>query len=390
MWGKNKQLKLFFYRNIKSNSNTRLQAFVKSLLTRLVPIICVLFFHINKVEAQNEKTYPTYINAMYTSGHISKHSQNVSHLSRGFTNGVDIIASNLIPIRTKMDDRPKLVYLDLGIHYINYPMDFLGQSIAVTIGRSGRVAQLGKFQLLGQFMTGLGYCSDPFTQENNKNNVMSTHVGFHINGSLSGIYPIYKNWNALLGVAYSHLSNAATQKPNSGYNVMSLNAGVSYHIQDKVINDSFEYYTSTRKYYYHLLGTYFPVPSGSYSDEKFPCYNFHAQLERNLSIHHSLLLSLDYSNNQKEVYPSREKPEDASSNNHNYFGASIGGNWKYSFIDLSVTNGFYFLKPWNVSNINYTLVHFKFYALKNKYFALGVKAEGVTAINFEAGIGVKL
>lgn len=383
-------MKLILCRHKQPNGYNKIEPIFNSYLLKLLPVAYLLFFLSNRAEAQNEKTYPTYLNTMYTSGHISQHSQNVSHTSRGFTHGVDIIASNLIPIRTKMDDRPKLVYLDVGVHYLNYPMDFLGQSIAVTIGRSGRVAQVGKFQLLGQFMTGLGYCSNPFTQENNKNNAMSTHVGFHINGSLSGVYPIYRNWNALLGVAYTHLSNAATQKPNSGYNVMSVNAGVSYHLKDKVINDSFDYYNSTRKYYYHMLGTYFPVSSGSYSGEKFPCYNFHAQLERNLSIHHSLLLSFDYSNNHKEKYPYREKPEDASSNNYNYFGASIGGNWKYSFFDINVTNGFYFVKPWHVNNINYTVVHFKLYALKNKYFALGLKAEGVTAINFEAGIGIKL
>lgn len=383
-------MKFYFCRYKQRNSYNRLESFIKSPLAKLVPVICVLFFLSNEAEAQNEKTYPTYLNTMYTSGHISKHSQNVSHTSRGYTNGVDILATNLIPIRTKMNDRPQLVYLDVGVHYIHYPMDFLGQSIAVTIGRSGRIAQLSKFQLFGQFMTGLGYASNPFSQENNKNNAMSTHVGFHINANLTGIYPIYKNWHASLGVVYSHLSNAATHKPNSGYNVMSVNVGAAYHFKDKTINDSFDYYDTTRKFYYHLIGTYFPVPSGSYSNEKYPCYNFHAQLERNLSIHHALLLSLDYSNNQRELYPFREKPEDAGSNNSNYFGASIGANWKYSFVDFSVTNGFYFLKPWNVDNINYTVVHFKFYAFKNKYFILGLKAEGVTAINFEAGIGFKL
>ena len=48
------------------------------------------------------------------------------------------------------------------------------------------------------------------------------------------------------------------------------------------------------------------------------------------------------------------------------------------------------VKPWYVRNINYTVVHFKIYALKNKYFVIGLKSEGVTAINFEAGIGFKL
>lgn len=350
----------------------------------------MLIFSVSTIEAQNEKSYSTYFNSVYTSGHISKHSQNVSHTSRGFTNGFDFIASNLIPIKTKMDDRQKLAYLDFGIHFTDYPMDFLGQSIAVTIGRSGRVVQLGKFQLFGQLLQGIGYTSEPFSQRNNKNNAMSTSFGFYVNGNITGVYPIYKNWNALVGFAFSHLSNAARQKPNSGYNVMAVNAGVSYHFKDKIMDDSFDYYTNTRKYYYHLIGTYFPVPSGSYSNETFPCYNFHAQAERNLSLHHSLLLSLDYSNNHKEPYPYKEKEETDGNNNYNYFGASIGANWKYSFIDLCVTNGFYLIKPWHENNINYTIANFKFYVIKNKYFIIGLKAEGITAINLEAGVGFRL
>lgn len=383
-------MKLYLYPYISIGKNDGVKTFIKGSFGALVSVVYVLILTANTANAQNEKLYQTYVNAMYTSGHISKHSQNVSHTSRGYTNGVDILAYNLIPIKTKMDDRPHLVYLDMGLHYIKYPMDFLGESVAVSMGRSGKLWQWGKFQLLGQFMSGIGYCSKPFSQENNKNNAMSTHFGFHINGNLSGIYPIYESWYASLGVAYSHLSNAARRKPNSGYNVMSLNLGVAYHFKDKTINDSFDYYESTRKFYYHLIGTYFPVPSGAYNDDKYPCYNFHAQLERNLSVHHSLLLSFDYSNNQKELYPYREKPEEARNNDHNYFGASIGANWKYSFVDFNVTNGFYFLKPWYVNNINYTVVHFKFYALKNKYIVFGLKAEGVTAINFEAGLGFKL
>lgn len=352
--------------------------------------LILLFFFFDKAQAQNEKIYPSYINTMYTSGHISVHSEKISHAARGFTHGFDIISTNLLPVKTKMGDRQKLIYLDIGLHYINYPMNYLGESFALTFGRSGQIARWKKLSLNGQFMHGIGFCTDPYTQHNNKNNAISTHIGFHIHANLTATYPIYKNWHALFALGYSHLSNAAIKKPNLGYNVLSTNFGVAYHVKDKTINESFEYYQDSRKYYYHVIGTCFPTTSRSYSGEKFPSYSFHLQTERNLSLHHSLLLSLDYFYNTEVRYPTVEKPEDASNNENNYFGISLGGNWKYSIIDFNVTTGYYLIHPWDVGRKHYTLLHFKIYALKNKYIVAGLKAHGFAAISFEAGLGIKI
>lgn len=327
---------------------------------------------------------------MYSSGHISKHSEKISHATRGFTNGFDIIASNLLPVKSKMDDRQKLTYLDIGFHYINYPKKYLGENYALTFGRSGRLLQINKFELNGQFMQGIGYSTSPYSTENNKNNATSTRFGFHIHANLFATYPIYKNWHALVSFGFSHLSNGAIEKPNLGYNVMSTNVGVSYFIKDKIINDSFEYYKGSRKYYYHLIGSYFRNGSSSFNHEKFPSYNFHTQVERNLSTHHSVLLSLDYNNNQKEAYPATEKPIEAGSNDANYLGISLGGSWKYSIIDFNIGAGYYLISPWHTSRSNYYLVHFKIYAIKNMYLIAGLRSHGFKAIAFETGIGIKL
>lgn len=360
------------------------------VLLSLALYMVLMAFGSNNASAQNEKTYHSFLNSSYTSGHISAHTEKISHAIRGFTHGVDIISSNLLPVKTKMGDRQKLVYLDIGLHYIKYPMDYLGESFALTFGRSGRIFQLNKFQLHGQIMQGIGFCTEPYTQLNNKNNAISTNVGFHIHANLTATYPIYKNWYALFALGYSHLSNAAIKKPNLGYNVMSTNFGVAYHIKDKTINDTFDYYKDSRKYYYHAIGSYFPTTSRSFSGEKFPSYSFHLQGERNISLHHSLLLSLDYFNNKEVRYPTVDKPEDASNNENSYFGISIGGNWKYSIVDFNVTTGYYLIHPWDVGRKHYTLAHFKIYALKNKYIVAGLKAHGFAAISFEAGLGIKI
>lgn len=361
----------------------------KNHIFRLL-LISGLIFTIIKATAQDEKSYPSVINFTYTSGHISKHSKDVSHTTRGFTHGFDIVSRNLIPLATKMNDRQKLAYFDVGLHYTNYPMDFLGESFAITFGRSGRLLQINKFQLSGQCMQGLGFCTKPFSQENNKNNAISTHVGFYIHGNLTGTYCIYKNWNTFFALGFSHLSNGAINKPNKGFNVLSTNIGVAYHIKDKTKKEMLGYYKESSQYYFHLIGTYFKTASRSFSGVKYPSYNAHAQIERNIWLHHSLLLSVDYNNNHEIKYPAIKKKEDESNDENNYFGISVGGSWKYSIVDFNLTYGLYLIKPWYSDKKNYILVHFKIYALKNKYLLFGIKAHGLSASVFETGIGIKL
>lgn len=384
-------MQLFIFKHINSRKyyGSTFCCFYKVLLS--LAIIPILLITLSKpTHAQNEKTYSSFINGMYTSGHIAEHSEQISHATRGFTRGFDIIASNLIPIKSKMNDRQKLTYFDVSFQYINYPMDYLGETYGLSIGRSGSLFHLNKFDLRGQFMYGFGYSTKPYSNENNKNNAGSTPVGFHIHANLTGTYPIYKNWHALLAVSFTHLSNGAIEKPNLGYNVLSTSVGVSYFIKDKTINETYDYYKQSRKYYYHLIGSYFKNGSSSLNNEKYPSYNLHAQVERNLSLHHSILVGIDYNNNQKKAYPAKEKPADAGSNDANYMGLSLSGSWKYSIIDFNLGAGYYLIKPWHATKSNYFLVQFKVYALKNIYLIAGLRSHGFKAKAFEAGVGIKL
>jgi len=344
----------------------------------------------NNTKAQNEIYYPLNINSLYTSGHIVKHSKDVSHMSRGFTNGFDIIASNLVPIHSKLIDRQQNAFIDIGFHFIDYPLDYEGKSFALTFGRSGKLLGINKFSLVGQFTHGLGYSTRPYSKENNKNNAISTHIGFQIHANLTGSYPIYNNWDAIVSLGYSHLSNGSMRLPNLGYNVLSTNIGIAYHIKDKPLAQSFDHDIDSHKYYYHLTGAYFHTASDSYSEEKYPAYSFHTQIERNISLHHSLLLGLDYNYTKIANYPEEEKTEDSGNNEANYLGLSLGASWKYSIIDFTVSKGIYLVKPWNEDRLTYNQIHFKIYVLQNKYIIAGLKAHGVCAKIFETGIGIRL
>lgn len=340
--------------------------------------------------SQTAKSYPAFVKGMYTSGHISQHSKNVSHMKRGYTQGFDVLISNFIPVTSKLTDRQQKVYLDLGINFTDYPHDFLGQSIGITLGRSGRIFQIRKLQVYGQYVQGIGFVTNPYSQENNKNNAISTHFGFTAHANLTALYPVYNNWHLSLAMVFNHLSNGAIRKPNLGLNVFSPSIGLAYHVTDKLIPQQFDYYQDSRKCYYHILGGFSTTTPDSYSTDKYPTYSSHIQLEYNFSLHHAFLFSVDYNYNNKPNYPQKVKTEDSGDNEGNYFGISAGANWKYSIIDFNVLTGIYLLKPWHIGSKTYNQVQFKIYALKNKYFLIGIKAHQVSAELFEAGIGIKL
>jgi hypothetical protein len=363
------------------------------ILSNGVILVFTILFSSYNTFAQEEKSVPSEISIKYTSGHIGRHSNDIAHATHGYTNGFDIVARNLLPLKTQLNDRQQISYFDFGFHYIDYPKDYLGKTIAITTGKSGDLLKRNNFTIYGQFMYGLGFCTKPYSQQNNKNVALSTHIGFFFNANLSASYQFCKNWELNMGMAFNHLSNGGIKKPNKGYNVISTSMGVAYHLQERSFdteNYCSTYSTDSKKYYYHIIAAYFPLGDDSFSGKQYPSYHGHFQIERNLSLHHALLLSFDYQNSQKEAYPEVEKTASDSNNDHNYFGISAGANWKYSIFDFSVTTGCYLIRPWNVDKPMYNLINFKLYALKNKYILLGIKSQGIAAKAFEAGVGIKI
>ncbi|MDX8338201.1 hypothetical protein SLH46_03330 [Draconibacterium sp. IB214405] len=279
--------------------------------------------------------------------------------------------------------------LDLGLHYIHFPIKTEGQIIGITIGKTGTIARFGKASLIGQFAPGFGYSTNPYSKENNKNLNISTHIGLFVHSNLSLNFPIYKNWYGLFGFGFNHLSNASIQRPNYGYNTLTTKIGTSYLLKQNRVPAQNENYDKSRKYYYHLFGSYFKTSSGYWDGERQNSFGLHSQIERNISASHSILLGCDY-NYRKELHPVEKPADEESDNLAHYLGISTGVNWKIGIIDLNASFGAYLLKPWTYSKKTYSLLHSKTYFLKNYYLLIGLKAHKFRAELFEAGIGVKL
>ncbi len=357
---------------------------------KLLLCIAFSFFVGINSHAQISKSYSSKVRGLYTTGRIGEHSENITHATRGFTHGFELIGTHLIPAKTRLNDRPQTVFLDLGFHYNAYSKDYMGESFAFSFGRSETFFERRNFELSAQFLHGIGYATKPYSQINNKNNAISTHLGFQIHANLTASYKLYRNWYALLGIGFNHLSNGAIKKPNLGYNVISGNFGLAYLVKQKQIDDDYSYYANSRNYYFHIIGSYFTNGSESFSSDKYPSYTFHAQVERNLSVHHSVLLGIDYNYNDKKIYADEPLKVEEGANNAHALGISASGSWKYSFVDFNLGAGVYLLKPWDYEKKTYFLVQFKFYTIQNLYLTAGLRAHGFKAIAFETGLGIKI
>lgn len=77
---------------------------------------------------------------------------------------------------------------------------------------------------------GIGYLTKPFdADQNHKNNAIGSHFNLFVNTQFDLSY-YFKNWQAGIGLAFSHFSNASFRLPNLGINVPSINFTLGYQL----------------------------------------------------------------------------------------------------------------------------------------------------------------
>ena len=137
-------------------------------------------------------------------------------------------------------------YPDLGysLIYWDYNNPLMGQSIGFLPSISFRLNKnpdkKGALKLITGF--GLGYHTTIYDeQENPDNQMLGSRFSLAVNLELIYQYRISNSVSLFAGGAFTHFSNAATQKPNLGTNMTSLNLGFHYHLdKEKIEYQTFE------------------------------------------------------------------------------------------------------------------------------------------------------
>lgn len=88
-----------------------------------------------------------------------------------------------------------------------------------------------KFRLYGTFGVGLAFVSKPFDRiRNERNNVIGSYINNNTRFELGLDYHLTNQLTLRGAVIFTHYSNAASQLPNLGINVLSGRIGLMYHL----------------------------------------------------------------------------------------------------------------------------------------------------------------
>lgn len=172
----------------------------------------------------------------YFKGFIFKHKRQIGHL----------ITDHPVGLRITFDQRSygteawhqRYNFPDAGLTfiYLDYKNERLGKSFGLIPHFSFYLNKnkLSKNQFKYKIGLGLGYNTNKYDKEtNNKNNALSTDINFGILFQAEYQRELTERLYLNAFLAFTHFSNGAIKKPNSGINVVSSNLGLSYLINYK-------------------------------------------------------------------------------------------------------------------------------------------------------------
>ncbi|MBL6445521.1 acyloxyacyl hydrolase [Fulvivirga sp. 29W222] len=178
----------------------------------------------------------------YFKGFILKHKRQIGHLITEHPIGFRITYDQKSYGTEAWQQRYNFPDIGFTFIYLDYRDERLGKSFGLIPHFSFYVNKnkQAKSQFKYKIGLGLGYNTNKYNKEsNNKNNALSTDINFGI--LFQAEYQLELTERLFLNthLAFTHFSNGAIKKPNSGINVVSGNLGLSYLINYKPTEHSY-------------------------------------------------------------------------------------------------------------------------------------------------------
>jgi len=337
----------------------------------------------------------------YFRGFIYRHTVNIGHLIQAHPTGVELNLIQNTYGKQRWHKRYNYPDLGLSLSYFDFQSEILGQVISANgfidlflndhlHSRSALSLKLG---------AGLGYSTHPYDQEtNNKNNVIGSSITFGLQCRLGYSFKINQQLKLTTGLTISHFSNGAFKLPNMGINVMSLNLGAVYKINQTEIHTELVDTTpdsdapAEKKYTYHLSvfgGVRDIKPVGG---KKFLFINGVFYTSKRLNYKSSLLLGADFFYSlamKEEIKTARDIGEDLP--DFKRAGITFGHELAISKLSLLTQLGYYIYKPYKASGKPvYQRYGLKYYVNDKIFTGIFLKAHFGVAENVEFGLGIRL
>ena len=201
-----------------------------------INLFILLFFVVHCIYSQEEKNNHFALQLDYFYGNVIKHKKKISHLAISHPEGFMLSWNNKTTSKDK--NLMRYNYPDYGYTFIyhDYKNPILGKSYSLqanyTFYFGSRIKKNQFYLKLGQ---GIAYNTSPFDLENNNKNIAfgshlltTTTIGFNYKRKR-----IFKALDANIGILLSHYSNGLIKSPNIGLNLLSLNTGISYNLDEQ-------------------------------------------------------------------------------------------------------------------------------------------------------------
>ncbi len=184
-------------------------------------------------EKGNSSKKQVYVNLRYHNGVVIPHHESMSYLIEDYIRGCDL---NIGRSNFGSDNWEKFFNypeIGVGLYYTSLGnKSVYGEGWALYPYINFNIAQTSKFKASYKVAWGLGYVTNPYSEDNYTNMAIGSHFNAYIGLGLLLDYRISKHLSLTGGWSLHHFSNGGEKKPNKGMNLSTLNIGVKYHLNE--------------------------------------------------------------------------------------------------------------------------------------------------------------
>ena len=171
----------------------------------------------------------------YSKGYIFAHHKSFKYFINNYVSSID---ANIC-FRTKGNKIWHQVYkyptIGLGFYFADLGNpDLLGNVNAIYPFISVPIIERKKFKLNYKFSEGIAWLNKKFDLYDNKYNfAIGSHLNVYLNLNLESEIKFANKTYLILAVGYTHYSNGGTIQPNKGFNIVTLQSGIKYKLNEK-------------------------------------------------------------------------------------------------------------------------------------------------------------
>jgi hypothetical protein len=130
-------------------------------------------------------------------------------------------------------DYPKIGF---GLNAGQFTSPEIGKTMAAYFFGTFPVYTFRNFKVEWDVCTGLGWVENIYDPVTNPYNIgVSTHLNAYLDFNVNTTFKISDRFNGFVGLGISHFSNGAGKKPNMGLNLLGVRTGVTYRLEDELV-----------------------------------------------------------------------------------------------------------------------------------------------------------